>query len=98
MIYADGMLTPAISVLSAVEGLSVSAPMLAHWAVPVSVVILAGLFAIQRHRHGKGGRALRSGGAVVVSDARVVRSARAVGPSAGAVGAESGGGSAVSRS
>ncbi|MES2922902.1 MAG: potassium transporter Kup [Verrucomicrobiota bacterium] len=49
LIYADGMLTPAISVLSAVEGLSVSAPVVAHWAVPISVVILIGLFAIQRH-------------------------------------------------
>lgn len=55
LIYADGMLTPAISVLSAVEGLSVSAPMLAHWAVPVSVVILAGLFAIQQFGTGKVG-------------------------------------------
>ena len=48
LIYADGMLTPAISVLSAVEGLSVSAPVIAHWAVPTAVVILAGLFSIQR--------------------------------------------------
>ena len=55
LIYADGMLTPAISVLSAVEGLSVSAPMLSHWQVPVSVVILVGLFAIQRHGTGKVG-------------------------------------------
>jgi KUP system potassium uptake protein len=55
LIYADGMLTPAISVLSAVEGLSVSAPMLSHWAVPVSVLILTALFAIQRHGAGKVG-------------------------------------------
>lgn len=55
LIYADGMLTPAISVLSAVEGLSVSAPMLAHWQVPVSVAILAALFSIQRHGTGKVG-------------------------------------------
>jgi KUP system potassium uptake protein len=55
LIYADGMLTPAISVLSAVEGLKVSAPMLAHWAVPVSVVILAGVFAIQKFGTGKVG-------------------------------------------
>lgn len=55
LIYADGMLTPAISVLSAVEGLAVSAPMLAHWAVPVAVVILATLFAIQRFGTGKVG-------------------------------------------
>ena len=37
LIYADGILTPAISVLSAVEGLSVSAPALAHWTVPLAV-------------------------------------------------------------
>lgn len=55
LIYADGMLTPAISVLSAVEGLSVSAPVLSHWAVPVSVVILAGLFTIQQFGTGKVG-------------------------------------------
>ncbi len=55
LIYADGMLTPAISVLSAVEGLSVSAPMLASYAVPASVVILAGLFAIQQFGTGKVG-------------------------------------------
>lgn len=55
LIYADGMLTPAISVLSAVEGLSVSAPMLSQWAVPVSVVILAGLFTIQQFGTGKVG-------------------------------------------
>lgn len=55
LIYADGMLTPAISVLSAVEGLSVSAPLLAHWAVPVSVIILAALFSIQQFGTGKVG-------------------------------------------
>ncbi len=56
LIYADGMLTPAISVLSAVEGLSVSAPMLSHWAVPVSVVILIGLFTIQQFGTGSVGK------------------------------------------
>ena len=55
LIYADGMLTPAISVLSAVEGLSVSAPMLAEYAVPLAVGILAILFAIQRFGTGKVG-------------------------------------------
>ncbi len=55
LIYADGMLTPAISVLSAVEGLAVSQPVLAHWAVPASVVILAGLFTIQQFGTGKVG-------------------------------------------
>lgn len=55
LIYADGILTPAISVLSAVEGLSVSAPVFSHWVVPVSVVILAAVFAIQRHGTGRVG-------------------------------------------
>ena len=56
LIYADGMLTPAISVLSAVEGLSVSAPMLAHWSVPLAVVLLSGLFYIQRFGTGNVGK------------------------------------------
>lgn len=55
LIYADGMLTPAISVLSAVEGLSVSAPMLAHWSIPAAVVILAALFTIQQFGTGRVG-------------------------------------------
>jgi len=55
LIYADGMLTPAISVLSAVEGLSVSAPLLSHWVVPASVIVLAGIFSIQRYGTGKVG-------------------------------------------
>ncbi len=56
LIYADGMLTPAISVLSAVEGLSVAAPVISHWAVPLAVVILAGLFSIQKFGTGKVGK------------------------------------------
>lgn len=56
LIYADGMLTPAISVLSAVEGLSVSAPALEHWTVPLAVLVLAGLFSIQRFGTGQVGK------------------------------------------
>lgn len=56
LIYADGMLTPAISVLSAVEGLTVSAPGLNHWVVPISVALLAGIFAIQKQGTKKVGR------------------------------------------
>jgi KUP system potassium uptake protein len=56
LIYADGMLTPAISVLSAVEGLSVSAPALAGYTVPVAVVILVGLFSIQKFGTGLVGK------------------------------------------
>jgi len=56
LIYADGMLTPAISVLSAVEGLSVSAPALEHWTVPLAVLVLAGLFSIQKFGTGQVGK------------------------------------------
>ena len=48
LFYGDGMITPAISVLSAVEGLEVAAPKLADLVIPLTVVILIGLFAIQR--------------------------------------------------
>jgi len=49
MFYGDGMITPAISVLGAVEGLEVMAPAMRSFVVPVSLVILLGLFAIQKH-------------------------------------------------
>jgi KUP system potassium uptake protein len=52
LLYGDGMITPAISVLSAVEGLHVATPALQPYAVPVSIVILIALFAIQRHGTG----------------------------------------------
>lgn len=55
LIYADGMITPSISVLSAVEGLSVSAPLLSNYVVPVAVGILLAMFGIQRHGTGKVG-------------------------------------------
>lgn len=55
LIYADGMITPAISVLSAVEGLTVKAPNLADSVVPIAVGIIIGVFAIQRHGTGKVG-------------------------------------------
>src|SRR5438034_904842 len=48
LLYGDGVITPAISVLSAVEGLEVLAPALAHWVVPVTVVLLLVLFFAQR--------------------------------------------------
>jgi KUP system potassium uptake protein len=46
--FGDGVITPAVSVLGAVEGLEVAAPALHRWIVPVSVVILTLLFAAQR--------------------------------------------------
>ena len=48
LLYGDGVITPAISVLSAIEGLKVDAPRLAPAVVPLSIVILIGLFLVQR--------------------------------------------------
>jgi KUP system potassium uptake protein len=47
LLVADGMLTPAISVLSATEGLKEINPDLAHWSVPLTIAILVALFAVQ---------------------------------------------------
>ena len=46
--YGDGVITPAISVLSAVEGLGVAAPGLKGAVIPITLVVLAGLFSVQR--------------------------------------------------
>jgi len=56
LFYGDSLITPAISVLSAVEGLRVAAPGLGHVVVPVSAVILCCLFAAQRFGTGQVGR------------------------------------------
>jgi len=56
LFYGDALLTPAISVLSAVEGISVATPALDQWVVPVTVGILVGLFAIQFHGTGAVGK------------------------------------------
>ena len=48
LIYGDGAITPAISVLSALEGLTIAAPGLSSYVVSTAVVILVGLFAIHR--------------------------------------------------
>jgi KUP system potassium uptake protein len=47
LLYADGALTPAISVMGAIEGLDVAAPALVHWEVPLTLVILVVLFLFQ---------------------------------------------------
>ncbi len=49
LLYGDGMITPAISVLSAVEGTEVATAAFDGWVIPIAVVILVGLFAVQ-HR------------------------------------------------
>jgi KUP system potassium uptake protein len=56
LFYGDAVITPAISVLSAVEGISVATPALDRWIVPVTVAVLVGLFAIQRRGTGDVGR------------------------------------------
>jgi KUP system potassium uptake protein len=48
LLYGDGAITPAISVLSAVEGLKVDAPSLAPMVVPIATAILVGVFLMQR--------------------------------------------------
>jgi KUP system potassium uptake protein len=48
MFLGDSVITPAISVLSAVEGLKLAAPALEHYVVPLTIAILIGLFAVQR--------------------------------------------------
>jgi KUP system potassium uptake protein len=47
LLYGDGMITPAISVLSAVEGLEIATPFLAPYVVPITIVILVALFLLQ---------------------------------------------------
>ena len=56
LLYGDGVITPAISVLSAVEGLEVVAPQSQHLVIPLTVGILAALFFFQQHGTGKVGR------------------------------------------
>lgn len=48
LFYGDGVITPAISVLSAVEGLEIAAPDLSHFVLPITIGILFALFMIQR--------------------------------------------------
>jgi KUP system potassium uptake protein len=49
LFFGDALITPAISVLSAVEGLSVALPRFHDWVVPISIGLLVALFVIQRH-------------------------------------------------
>jgi len=56
LFLGDGMITPAISVLSAVEGLEIVAPSLEEMVVPITLVLLTVLFAIQRYGTGAVGR------------------------------------------
>lgn len=56
LFFGDGIITPAISVLSAIEGLSIATPIFNQWLVPLSIGILAGLFIVQRHGTGTMGK------------------------------------------
>ena len=49
MFYGDGMVTPAMSVLSAVEGLEVATPVLKPFVIPITMIVLFALFFVQRH-------------------------------------------------
>ena len=56
LFYGDGVITPAISVLSAVEGLEVVSPTFTTYVIPITLVILLGLFMVQKHGTGGIGR------------------------------------------
>jgi KUP system potassium uptake protein len=55
LFYGDGVITPAISMLSAVEGLEIVTPVLKPWVVPITLAVLFGLFAVQKQGTGKVG-------------------------------------------
>ena len=52
LLYGDGIITPAISVLSAVEGLEVATPLFAPFVIPITIAILVALFSVQRRGTG----------------------------------------------
>jgi KUP system potassium uptake protein len=56
LLYGDGIITPAISVLGAIEGLNVATPFFASYVVPITIVIIVGLFLIQSRGTAKVGR------------------------------------------
>jgi KUP system potassium uptake protein len=56
LLYGDGMITPAISVLSAVEGLEIATPIFTPYVIPATISIIIGLFLIQSHGTGGVGR------------------------------------------
>ena len=55
LLYGDGMITPAVTVLSAVEGLTVATHAFEHFIVPITIAILIGLFSFQRVGTGRVG-------------------------------------------
>jgi KUP system potassium uptake protein len=55
LLYGDGMITPAISVLSAMEGLTIVTPMLSPYVVPLTIAVLIALFVVQKYGTAKVG-------------------------------------------
>ncbi|WP_029912200.1 potassium transporter Kup [Pelobacter seleniigenes] len=55
LLYGDGMITPAISVLSAIEGLRIATPAISAYIIPITVVVLVALFLVQYRGTGKVG-------------------------------------------
>src|SRR5262249_39081820 len=55
LFYGDALITPALSVLSAIEGLKVATPAFEHYVVPLTMVILVALFAVQSRGTGRVG-------------------------------------------
>lgn len=49
LFFGDGIITPAISILSAIEGLSIATPVFNDWIIPIALGILTALFAVQKH-------------------------------------------------
>jgi KUP system potassium uptake protein len=56
LFFGDGVITPAISVLSAIEGIEISAPELKQYVLPISIVVIVALFTFQFHGTGRVGR------------------------------------------
>ena len=56
LFFGDGIITPAISVMSAIEGLSIATPIFNQWLMPIAIGILTGLFLVQRHGTGTMGK------------------------------------------
>ena len=56
LFYGDGIITPAISVLSAVEGLQIIAPSLSHYVLPITITVLSALFIVQAKGTGAVGK------------------------------------------
>src|SRR5262245_30449308 len=58
LLYGDGIITPCITVMGAIEGLEVATPMFTPYVVPISIAVLIGLFAFQRAGTGRVGAVL----------------------------------------